>query len=761
MVGELAKPFILPRVSARCMRARAKSKFFSVINLLGRFCLQRANPMGASEQDHQPTKGTSTMNLTRLKPPLDSPRRWLLWAGLATAVAAAPAFGGTVLRTITYHQITALTNSGALANSALAGDHSLVLSADGRKIVFTRTWYGSTRSNLVYTINFDGSGLTLADAFPSPCDCDADVDISADGSKVIGYDGGLVRMANSDGSNRHQVIQINGGFQEVRVSPDGARVYFSVDRSFVTSPDTGTHEGGLYIVNADGTGFHEAAGVTSFALFFGATPGALIPDGYLYGWNGGTPFAISGDGLKLACFVWTPSPNNRYALVGLNADGTGLHELPLGPQPINSFNKVALSGDGSKVSYYFGYAPCCSSGEELGLINWDGTGRRVLLSTYSTNQSGANLGISLLTMTSDGSKLLCSDTSYLFNTDGSGRLEMGWSARFAANNVLQWGFYRGVMASNGTGFAYLTPAGQNDGGHLQVGTAELNPAGLGLAPAITAASVTPPYIATNGPSPIFALQPTPTNGLLAGGGAQAGILLNGIADQATWQGSSLHDNGANGDAVQGDGIYSDNTAYYSNPPGIGPRTVRFKAELLGADGNYHATAIDLAPFFVVSRTPTNPPPAILSITPSNAPPGGQITINGSGFDPVATNNFILFGNLPGIVISVNPSGTQLVVAVPADLPPGGASVTVSSQGQTSGPASFGGSGTDYLEIFTLAGLDIHGTPGATYRVDYCTNLNAPQWLPLTTNVLPYSPYLWVDLGSLSQPTRFYRAVRLP
>ena len=69
--------------------------------------------------------------------------------------------------------------------------------------------------------------------------------------------------------------------------------------------------------------------------------------------------------MKLACFVWTPT--NGYRLLGLSSAGADLHELPLAPTPIWSFNQVGLSGDGSKVFYYFGYAPCCSSGEELGL----------------------------------------------------------------------------------------------------------------------------------------------------------------------------------------------------------------------------------------------------------------------------------------------------------------------------------------------------------------------------------------------------------
>ena len=668
------------------------------------------------------------------------------------------ACGAAVLRTLGYHQITQFTNTYV---SGASGSHTVAMSADGRKIACARPWYSTATSNLVYEVNFDGSGLHLVDMWQGGGG--AQVDISADGSKILSWEGGTARIVNADGGNPHYVIQVNSGCTEnFRLSPDGTQVYFSVCGYFTTTPDTGNREPGLYAVNADGTGFREVSGLTSFALFFGLTTGQLIPEGYFYGWNGGAmPFGLSGDGSKMVCFVWTPA---GYRLLGLSTAGTGLHELPLAPTPIYSFERVGLSGDGSKAFYYFNYAPCCSSGEELGVFNWDGSGRRVLYSTYSTNQSSGSIGMNGISMNHDGSKLLFGETSWLYNTDGSGRLELGWTARFAASKILQWGFYgRALMDTNGTHFAFLASIGR-DSSTLQVATAELNPASLGLAPAITGASATPAYTTIAGSSFTFVCQPAPTNGLVAGGGAQAGILLNGTADPSPWQGSALHDDGSGGDAVAGDGLYSDNTGYFYNTPAIGPRTLRFKAELLGADGAYHATAIDVAPFFVVSQVPTNPPPAVTSILPPNAGAGTTVTITGSGFDPIATNNVVLFGNVPAQVISVNPAGTQLVVVVPAGLPPGTVAVTVSSQGQTSATSGYGVPDPDAatLEVKILAGLDIYGTIGLTYRVDYVNDLqNTNNWTALTNLVLPSRPYFWVDLTSTNQPKRFYRCVRIP
>jgi hypothetical protein len=141
-----------------------------------------------------------------------------------------------------------------------------------------------------------------------------------------------------------------------------------------------------------------------------------------------------------------------------------------------------------------------------------------------------------------------------------------------------------------------------------------------------------------------------------------------------------------------------------------------------------------------------------------------VTITGSGFDPNATNNVVLFGNVPAQVISANPAGTQLVVVVPAGLPPGTVAVTVSSQGQTSPTSGYGVTDPNAatLEVKMLAGLDIYGTIGLTYRVDYVNNLqDANNWTALTNLVLPSSPYFWVDLTSTNQPKRFYRCVRIP
>lgn len=56
-------------------------------------------------------------------------------------------------------------------------------------------------------------------------------------------------------------------------------------------------------------------------------------------------------------------------------------------------------------------------------------------------------------------------------------------------------------------------------------------------------------------------------------------------------------------------------------------------------------------------------------------------------------------------------------------------------------------------------IELTGTPGATYRIDYAVSLSTANWTPLTTNLLSASPFVFVDTEPVTtQSRRFYRAV---
>jgi hypothetical protein len=56
---------------------------------------------------------------------------------------------------------------------------------------------------------------------------------------------------------------------------------------------------------------------------------------------------------------------------------------------------------------------------------------------------------------------------------------------------------------------------------------------------------------------------------------------------------------------------------------------------------------------------------------------------------------------------------------------------------------------------------ITGKIGDTYRVDYTTNVEPTNWIPLSTNKLTISPQMVIDTSSPLSKTRFYRTVLVP
>ena len=77
------------------------------------------------------------------------------------------------------------------------------------------------------------------------------------------------------------------------------------------------------------------------------------------------------------------------------------------------------------------------------------------------------------------------------------------------------------------------------------------------------------------------------------------------------------------------------------------------------------------------------------------------------------------------------------------------------------PSSALPAGPATLEVHFYPGLTITGTVGAAYRIDYSETLATENWIPLSTIVLPSSPYTFSDFTAINSPRRFYRAVGLP
>jgi hypothetical protein len=63
-----------------------------------------------------------------------------------------------------------------------------------------------------------------------------------------------------------------------------------------------------------------------------------------------------------------------------------------------------------------------------------------------------------------------------------------------------------------------------------------------------------------------------------------------------------------------------------------------------------------------------------------------------------------------------------------------------------------------LHIGLFAGIQVEGTLGRTYRIEYSATLPGTNWMALTNLSLPSSPYFFLELTSTNKARRFYRAV---
>ena len=153
------------------------------------------------------------------------------------------------------------------------------------------------------------------------------------------------------------------------LTSDGSKVFFELGRDTTvrgTNPSV-RMERGIWVVNSDGTGLRQVVGPIQVASLLGTSPDKVFP----FRTNGRPALEVSADGTRVV--FSTAAEGER--IFGVNSDGSGLHQL-IGP--VDFVSHVGISADGSKVLYDVIAPPCCSSPNEAGVINYDGTGRRAL-----------------------------------------------------------------------------------------------------------------------------------------------------------------------------------------------------------------------------------------------------------------------------------------------------------------------------------------------------------------------------------------------
>lgn len=519
---------------------------------------------------------------------------WLLIALVLVCGFTAPCGSGQtsdskIIRTLVYHEITSTKEAISYISLQQA------ISDNGNRAAFLTTTPPDT--NHIYVINFDGTEQREVDSSKGN---GRYVEISADGSKILSWnDYSAARMVNADGTDPHEVIYIEGGFKSFRLAPDGSKVFFMLDRDAVI-PRTGESIGaGLHVINSDGTNLRQIVGRNQIAaLFAGMKPDDvyLFRSTEYYHW-----FDVSGDSNRI---VFSIVNDRMHRMFHVNIDGTGLQEYSAFPEGIISFvNHLGISSDGTKVFYDISPNPCCSTPSEVGIMNFDGSNRKVLISSTSDfPRVGAS---DTMYISADGSKLLLGSTGILLDTSTGETLQLALAAGTpwpVAEDVLNLP----SMDTSATRFVYFST--QPDGTH-QLATLEMNPANLGEAPGVSDLNTDPNFVLTDSRSKVtLSARITTSNTLVNVGGS---FLRNGLKDPYVCVGDrfppQLLDDGTQGDMKAGDGIFTNNNIIafpktYAIP---GPRTVRVKAEVSTSSGKRHATAVEFEPF-EVSETPTQP-----------------------------------------------------------------------------------------------------------------------------------------------------------
>lgn len=561
--------------------------------------------------------------------------------------------GLSIVRTMAFHQLTSLPDNGPDLRSSTA------LSGNGKVIAYT--YNGSP--NLIYVMNFDGTGQRQVDSYAGQCFCPAIVDISDDGSVVVSTEERQVRIVDSNGALG--LITVDTGVAGLRIEGDGGRVFFLLDRDGNFLGDGGSSspaQRGLYVINADGSGLRQIVGPDAVAGLFGTTVNDQISPAFTN--TGNAPnhtLGVTFDGAHIVFAAQQIAGNSPEAIFGVDLDGNGLHFVI---EPVAYVQHLGISSDGSKVLYD---TTSASFVDEVGVVNFDGTGQLAL------SQNGLQGNPAQLS--ADGSLLVAYDM--LYNTDGSGVLQLS-----TLGNSLSPGVP--VMNGDATRFVYsFVYPGTYSQGLSQLATIEMYPATLGAAPAISSPAINPGYVI---PDDVFTATATmaaiPFQGVWAG----YGIVRDGLVEPPVTGDIGLMDDGTSGDQVAGDGIFTSNIVQGTYQSPTGPRLLRLFAEVKDGAGKLHAMIVDTAPFFVVSQPPAGPAPHLDSVSPTAGAGGTVIAISGSGFDPQSGNNQVIVGSRLARVVSASP--TQLQVQLPGGLPAGLASVIVGTQGQTSNSTSF-------------------------------------------------------------------------
>ena len=486
--------------------------------------------------------------------------------GAAGSLGGPGSVAGTLVRTLAYHQVTALTASPT---------SPALLSPDGKRIVYAiAPGTGDPATpNRIFVVNPDGTGNVMVDSYVPNCFCGAVMAMSTDGSTIVSTDTKQVRVVGADGTRKGTLNFDSNEILNLAMSGDGSTV-FMLHRRDNNITGGARIERGLWAMNADGSNLRQILGPPAIAAMMGVTPDLVFP--------------FSGCGKSLEV-----SADGKHAVVALTVGGMGELSFAVDGStarkvkgPHQAIKQVAISSDGSKLAA----ATVQGNVEETVVMGFDGGGSKVITT------KGQGSCFSPVTLNADGSQLLLGDLSLLFPTAGGDPVNLHVAT--AGDGIAIGSPCCDVvpsmsMSGDAKRFAYRNLRGP--GLPVDIGLLEIDPATLGAAPTIT--------------SPTFSVGSIPRDRSVgaevscrvAAPGALVrvgtALFVKGQEDLAgSWLSGklALRDDGMLGDATANDGIFTTGNAKIASGEGgeVGPRLTRIKAETKAADGRRHATAID-------------------------------------------------------------------------------------------------------------------------------------------------------------------------
>lgn len=277
-----------------------------------------------------------------------------------------------------------------------------------------------------------------------------------------------------------------------------------------------------------------------------------------------------------------------------------------------------------------------------------------------------------------------------------------------------------------------------------------------------------PYFNTSiPPGPVFLSVPPGTYRLeiVSGGGCS---IWSGDSSNGTWSVTGH----SPGESVTVNHLFGQIALYYwdwvpgDNDPTISTTVAVYSVQQFGTPvGSYTLNYRDnCAGLYTDQSNPayTNANPYFGNVLPPgpifiDATPGRYKVVVAAGAGcstwsgDASGGGYLSTGHSPGEVVTIDHAFGQLALYY-WDWVPGDNDPNIHTTLYVYRTSSFG------LSLQRYAGITLTGKIGATYDLEYSTNLATGIWSPLTEVALTNSPYLFIDTNSPASANRFYRSV---